>query len=384
MILPETRAVPTLAAASAALDLSTAALSAGPEIHQAYTHALTAITQHLALTGYDQLGLPALREAIAARYTARGLPTRADEVMVVNGAVSGFALVLRMMTGPGDRIVVDHPTYPLAIAAIQGALCRPVGVSLPESGWDTDGFAATLAQTAPRLAYPMPDFHNPTGRCMDAATRQTITDIAARTRTTLVVDETMLDLWFDAPPPPPLAAFNPGAAVITLGSAGKSFWGGLRLGWIRASSRTIAALAQARDTLDLGSPMLEQLATLWLIENSDTFLPARRKMLVERRNRCGELLREHFPDWTFHEAEGGLSYWIELPGMLATQLAARAETIGINMGTGTRFGLSGAFDRYLRMPFSLEPEELEQALLRIKPLWLALNKTTPSIKRSLV
>ena len=384
VILPDTRAVPTLSAASAALDLSTAALNAGPEIHQAYTHALTAITQHLALTGYDQLGLPALREAIAARYTARGLPTRADEVMVVNGAVSGFALVLRMMTGPGDRIVVDHPTYPLAIAAIQGALCRPVGVSLPESGWDTDGFAATLAQTSPRLAYLMPDFHNPTGRCMDAATRQTITDIAARTRTTLVVDETMLDLWFDAPPPPPLAAFNPGAAVITLGSAGKSFWGGLRLGWIRASSRTISALAQARDTLDLGSPLLEQLATLWLIENSDTFLPTRRKMLVERRNKCGELLREHFPDWTFHEAEGGLSYWIELPGMLATQLAARAETIGINMGTGTRFGLSGAFDRYLRMPFSLEPEELEQALLRIKPLWLALNKTTPSIKRSLV
>ncbi|EPC0952736.1 GntR family transcriptional regulator, partial [Enterobacter hormaechei] len=85
-ILPDSRAVPTLSTASAALDLSTAALNAGPEIHQAYTHALTTITPNLALTGYDQLGLPALREAIAARYTARGLPTRADEVMVVNGA----------------------------------------------------------------------------------------------------------------------------------------------------------------------------------------------------------------------------------------------------------------------------------------------------------
>ncbi|MDM7087734.1 PLP-dependent aminotransferase family protein, partial [Enterobacter asburiae] len=328
VILPDTRAVPTLSAASAALDLSTAALNAGPEIHQAYTHALTAITPHLSLTGYDQLGLPTLREAIAARYTARGLPTRADEVMVVNGAVSGFALVLRMMTGPGDRVVVDHPTYPLAIAAIQGAQCRPVGVSLPETGWDTDGFAATLAQTAPRLAYLMPDFHNPTGRCMDIATRQAITDIAAQTRTALVVDETMVDLWFDAPPPPPLAAFNPQATVITLGSAGKSFWGGLRLGWIRASSRIIATLAQTRDTLDLGSPLLEQLAMQWLINNSETFLPARRKMLAERRDRCGELLRELFPEWKFHEAEGGLSYWIELPGMLATQLAARAEIIG--------------------------------------------------------
>ena len=171
---------------------------------------------------------------------------------------------------------------------------------------------------------------------------------------------------------------------MTLGSAGKSFWGGLRLGWIRASSRTIATLAQTRDTLDLGSPLLEQLATLWLINNSERFLPARRKMLAERRDRCSELLREHFPEWRFHEAEGGLSYWIELPGMLATQLAARAEIIGINLGTGTRFGLSGAFDRFLRMPFSLEPAELEAALLRIKPLWLALHSNVPAIKRSLV
>lgn len=384
VILPDTRAIPTLSTASAALDLSTAALSAGPEIHQAYAHALAAITQHLTLTGYDQLGLPALREAIAARYSARGLPTQADEVMVVNGAVSGFALVLRMMTGPGDRVVVDHPTYPLAIAAIQGAQCRPVGVSLPEKGWDTDGFAATLAQTAPRLAYLMPDFHNPTGRCMDRDTRQAIADIAAQTRTALVVDETMVDLWFDAPPPPPLASFNPQANVITLGSGGKSFWGGLRLGWIRASSRTIATLTQTRDTLDLGSPVLEQLAARWLFENSDTFLPARRKMLLAHRNRCRELLQTHFPEWKFHEAEGGLSYWIELPGMLATQLAARAETLGINLGTGTRFGLSGAFDRYLRMPFSLDPAHLEEALIRIKPLWLALNNGAPSIKRSLV
>lgn len=384
VILPDSRTIPTGAVASAALDLSTAALSAGPEIHQAYTHALTAITQHLSHTGYDQLGLLSLREAIAARYTERGLPTRADEVMVVNGAVSGFALVLRMLTGPGDRVVVDHPTYPLAIAAIQGASCRPVGVSLPESGWDTDGFAATLAQTAPRLAYLMPDFHNPTGRCMDTATRHAITDIAAQTRTTLVVDETMVDLWFDAPPPLPLAAFNPKATVITLGSAGKSFWGGLRLGWIRASSRTIATLAQTRDTLDLGSPLLEQLATQWLIEHSATFLPARRQMLKERRDRCSALMREHFPEWHFHEPEGGLSYWVELPGMVASQLAARAQTQGIHLGTGTRFGLSGAFDRYLRMPFSLDPIELERAFLQIKPLWGTLNQTEGVLKRGFI
>ena len=101
-------------------------------------------------------------------------------------------------------------------------------------------------------------------------------------------------------------------------------------------------------------------------------------MLAERRDRCSNLLREHFPEWTFHEAEGGLSYWIEL--LLATQLAARAEIIGINPGTGTRFGLSGRLTAFTYALF-IEPAELEAALLRIKPLWLALNSNTPAVKR---
>ncbi len=227
IVLPERPAdLPPPSDIPSTLNLSTAALSAGPEVHQAFQHAMTLLPPYLGQTGYDQQGLPVLREAIARRYSERGLPTRPDEVMVVNGALSAFALILRLFTGPGDRVVIDAPTYPMAISAIQGASCRPVGVALPQQGWDCDGLAATIAQTAPRLAWLMPDFHNPTGRCMDAPTRQRVADIAARTRTTLVIDETMVDLWYNAPPPPPLACFNPDAAVITIGSAGKSFWGG--------------------------------------------------------------------------------------------------------------------------------------------------------------
>ena len=89
---------------------------------------MTLLPPYLAQTGYDQQGLPVLREAIARRYSERGLPTRPDEVMVVNGALSAFALILRLFTGPGDRVVIDAPTYPMAISAIQGASCRPVGL----------------------------------------------------------------------------------------------------------------------------------------------------------------------------------------------------------------------------------------------------------------
>ena len=362
------------------VNLAVAALSAGPEIHQAYSQALKIMPEHLSNTGYDQQGLPLLREAIARRYSERGLPTRSDEVMIVNGALSGFALVLRLFTGPGARVVVDAPTYPMALSAIQGASCRPVSVALPQHGWDCDGLAATIAQTAPRLAWLMPDFHNPTGRCMDSATRQRVADIAAQTRTTLVADETMVDLWYDAPPPPPLAAFNPDAPVITIGSAGKSFWGGLRIGWIRASSRTIASLVQARDSLDLGSPLLEQLACCWLLENEHRLLPSRRAMLATRRNMCGALMAEYFPHWRFTPPEGGLSFWVELPGMLATLFSVRAESRGIHIGTGTRFGLAGAFDRYLRLPFTLSDDELRSAFTTLQPLWHSLTEQKESFR----
>ncbi|WP_447315263.1 MocR-like transcription factor YczR [Klebsiella michiganensis] len=362
------------------VNLAVAALSAGPEIHQAYSQALKIMPEHLSNTGYDQQGLPLLREAIARGYSERGLPTRSDEVMIVNGALSGFALVLRLFTGPGDRVVVDAPTYPMALSAIQGASCRPVSVALPQQGWDCDGLAATIAQTAPRLAWLMPDFHNPTGRCMDSATRQRVADIAAQTRTTLVADETMVDLWYDAPPPPPLAAFNPDAPVITIGSAGKSFWGGLRIGWIRASSRTIASLVQARDSLDLGSPLLEQLACCWLLENENRLLPSRRVMLATRRDMCGALMAEYFPHWHFTPPEGGLSFWVELPGMLATLFSVRAESRGIHIGTGTRFGLAGAFDRYLRLPFTLSDDELRSAFTTLQPLWHSLTEQKESFR----
>jgi len=362
------------------VNLAVAALSAGPEIHQAYSQALKIMPEHLSNTGYDQQGLALLREAIARRYSERGLPTRSDQVMIVNGALSGFALVLRLFTGPGDRVVVDAPTYPMALSAIQGASCRPVSVALPQQGWDCDGLAATIAQTAPRLAWLMPDFHNPTGRCMDSATRQRVADIAAQTRTTLVVDETMVDLWYAAPPPPPLAAFNPDAPVITIGSAGKSFWGGLRIGWIRASSRTIASLVQARDSLDLGSPLLEQLACCWLLENEKRLLPSRRAMLATRRDMCGALMAEYFPHWRFTPPEGGLSFWVELPGMLATLFSVRAESRGIHIGTGTRFGLAGAFDRYLRLPFTLSDEELRSAFTTLQPLWHSLTEQKESFR----
>ncbi len=379
VIIPASSArTPAGRVAGTELDLSTASPQAGPEIHQAYRHAMELLPGHLQTSGYDPQGLMTLRESIARRYCQRGLPTRPDQVMVVNGAVSGLALILRLLAGPGDRVLVDHPTYPSALAAIRGASCQAVGVPLLAGRWDIAGLKATIAQTSPRLAYLVADYHNPTGYCMDEASRAEIAAIAARTRTPLVIDETLAELWYHQPPPLPVAAFNDSEQIISLGSAAKSFWGGLRIGWIRASSSLITSLMQIRDSLDLGSPLLSQLATGWLLENSEQFLPQRRAMLKQHRDACLHLMQEYFPEWRTLTPAGGLSFWVELPGLQATGFAARASDAGILLGTGTRFGLSGAFDRYLRMPFGADEQTLRQAFARLQPLWLTLPENQVS------
>ncbi len=136
---------------------------------------MTLLPPYLAQTGYDQQGLPVLREAIARRYSERGLPTRPDEVMVVQRRPQR----LRADPAPvhragGDRVVIDAPTYPMAISAIQGASCRPVeGLRFRSR----DGTAMDWRRLLRRLrrggAWLMPDFSQP-GRCMDAPTRQRV------------------------------------------------------------------------------------------------------------------------------------------------------------------------------------------------------------------
>ncbi|WP_293906349.1 PLP-dependent aminotransferase family protein [Phenylobacterium sp.] len=343
------------------LDLASAAPPASEAVHGAYAAALSALPAHLPHTGYAALGLTSLRQTIAERYSRRGLPTTADQIMVTNGAQHALALMLRLLAGPGDRVVIDHPTYPHAIDAIQRASCRAVPVGLPDHGWDVEGVAAAMSQSGPRLAYFIADFHNPTGRWMSPETRTAIAAAAQRTRTTLIFDETLVDLWLDAPIEP-YAFEEPESGLVRLGSTGKSFWGGLRLGWIRADAQTILALAPRRASIDLGTPLLEQLAAVHLLSDDEAALSARRAMLRSRRDHLLGLVRARLPDWRVASPPGGLSLWAELPAPVSSSLAATSERFGVRLAAGPRFGVDGAFERFLRLPFTLPPEDLAKAV----------------------
>lgn len=343
------------------IDMASAAPPAAEVVHGAYAAALSQLPAYLPNHGYAALGLPELRAMVAERYTRRGLPTTPDQIMVTNGAQHAFALMLRLTCGPGDRVVIDHPTYPHAIDAIQRASCRPAPVGLPGEGWDVEGVTAALRQSGPRLAYFIADFQNPTGRWMSPDARAAIADAARRARTMVIFDETLIDLWLDGPVQP-YAFDEPEEGLVRLGSMGKSFWGGMRLGWIRADVQTIQALAPRRASIDLGTPLLEQLAAVHLIAGEDESLQVRRDMLRTRRDLMIDLVRQRLPEWKVATPPGGLSLWAELPAPVSTSLAATSERFGVRLAAGPRFGVDGAFERFVRLPYTLPPEVLAQAV----------------------
>ena len=230
-------------------------------------------------------GVAPLRAAIAERYCARGLPTEPDEIMVTTGALHAIGLILATYIQPGDRVLVEQPTYHGALSAIATAGARPVPVAMTDEGWELDAVHAAIRQLAPSLAYLIPDNHNPTGLTMPAAQRKQLAHIISETRTRTIIDETMTDMWLDEPVPAPFAAAMTTRRdlVLTVGSMSKSFWGGLRIGWIRAERSTLATIAALRPSIDMGTAIVEQLAAARLLAVADDVLPERREILRARR-----------------------------------------------------------------------------------------------------
>jgi len=350
------------------LDLTVAAPVAPPGVAAAYEVAAEQLPGYLSGTGYFPSGLPALREALAQWYDDRGLPTDPAQVVVTSGALAGVALSGRALVGTGDRVVTESPTYPNAIAALRRTGARLTGVDVDPDGWDVASVEAVLRQVAARAAYLVPDFHNPTGALMDPEQRARVGRALSRARTTAIVDETLTDLAVDdVTMPPPLAAFAPTA--LTVGSASKAFWGGLRIGWVRAPLDKVGALVGARLSLDLGAPPMEQLVLTELLGRRREVLADRRAGLRASREALVTALRTHLPGWRFAVPSGGLALWCELPEPLSSALAGAAERHGVLLAPGAAFAPDGGLERFVRLPYTRSPDELGVAVERLAAAW---------------
>ncbi|MET8433055.1 PLP-dependent aminotransferase family protein [Streptomyces sp900116325] len=327
------------------------------------------LAEHAHTPGYHPYGLPELRAAIAERFTRRGLATVPEQILLTSGAQHALTLVMGLLCRPGDRIMVENPSYPNALEAMRRAHLRTVSVPVTDTGWDIEIVESTLRQAVPQLAYLIPDFHNPTGCLMPDDERVRILRAAQRSGTWLVIDETLADLALDVPAPLPFAAHaTPGGTgqVITIGSMSKTHWGGLRIGWLRAPSRLVTELAGQRIATDMGGSVLDQLLALALLARAGELLPPRLEHLREQRAALAAALAEHIPQWTWQLPTGGLSLWVDLGEPIASALAEHALDYGVRIEGGAYFATDpGIFEQRLRIPYTTPPDTLREAVRRM-------------------
>jgi DNA-binding transcriptional MocR family regulator len=356
------------------IDLVCAAATAPPGIAAVYSEAAADLPAHLGGHGYFPAGMPDLQAAIAATYDARGLPTAPEQIIVTPGALAATAVVGSALAGPRDRVLVESPTYPNAVQALRTGGGRLTTIALDPAGWDLDALTATVSRYRPRLVHMMPDFHNPTGLVMSDPDRERYAGLLARHDGVAVVDEAhhLLSLDDDARVGTPFASLAKDAVCV--GSASKSIWGGLRLGWIRAPHALVDRLTRARVGLDLGVPVLEQLVLTRLLTGDLTgLLQGQRTRVREQRDAMAGALAEHLPDWEFRLPGGGMALWCHLPVAGATALSTEAERHGVLLAPGPSFAPEGGLDRYVRLPYAIAAPQLVEAVRRIGDAWAVVT-----------
>jgi DNA-binding transcriptional MocR family regulator len=326
---------------------------------------LSAVPDH----GYAPLGLPLLRRLVAAQYSRIGIPTDERQILVTSGAQQALHLIASSYLKPGDRTVVEDPTYPGAIDVFSTGGSRLLPVAMGPEGVRIDLLEKAVEASKPRLVYLMPTYHNPVGTVMPEEARRQIVRMADRSGVPLVEDNTLADISLStSPPPPPLAAFG-ASNIITVGSMSKLYWAGLRVGWIRASEATIVRLAQLKAVADLGSSLVSQAIACRLLPEAEAVKAMRLGELLPRLDLLEELLKDQLPTWSWNRPKGGLSLWVRTAGADGSTFAQLALSHGVAISPGITLSPDGAHRDFIRLCFVVESDLIEPAVQRLAAAW---------------
>ena len=310
--------------------------------------------QYAASAGYAPL-----REWVAAELSSHGLKADAAQVLITTGSQQGLDLVGKVLIDPGSRVAVESPTYLGALQAFAPYEAEFVAIEGDEEGPSPDALAAaTRGGERARFMYLLPNFQNPSGRCLSAARRDALTTRALEIGLPIVEDNPYGELWFDAPPPPPLSA-RLGESAVYLGSFSKVLAPGLRLGYVLAPRLLYPKLLQAKQAADLHTAGFNQRVVHEVIK--DGFLlehvPTIRARYKAHRDAMRAALELHMPAgcrWSV--PAGGMFFWVELPPELdATALLPKAVAAGMAYVPGAPFfandGKAGGHANTLRLSF---------------------------------
>lgn len=320
--------------------------------------------------GYWPAGMPALREAIARRSTELlGENCGSESIVVTGGAQQALATAAAVTLRRGDTVVVESPTYPGAIDAIARTGARIVTVP-PDQGWaDVTALRRALDETSATALYLIPTCHNPTGSVMSEARRRGIARLVDEREIYLFEDETLADLVFDGHRPASIASHARSPLTVTIGSLSKTVWGGLRIGWLRASPDVADRAVRAKAAQDLGLSVAGQLLGLRAFEAIPEITSMRRAQLQTRAAVLRSRLNELVPQWDIPAPLGGLSLWVDMGDADTDLFAQYALRRGVSVSPGRNHCADGTGGRHARIAFSRETETLLVAAERLKEAW---------------
>jgi 2-aminoadipate transaminase len=300
-------------------------------------------------------GHPALCEWIAESH---GLAP--EQVMVTNGSMEAAALLFQHYLEPGDRVIVEQPSYDRTLLLLGRAGVELVPVALEADGIDVDGVERELVGGAVKLAHVIPNFHNPAGCTLSADKRERLVALASEYGFAIFEDDPYRQVGFAGEPLATMLSLDREERVIHASSFSKTVSPGVRVGYLAGAADDIATLAKRANETYISPNMLAEAIVFelcrsgGLADNIDIVKGA----LRERRDVLVEALGEHLPEAEFVVPEGGYFLWLTLAGDVDTsRLLEAAGEEGVSFVAGPDFMLEGGADA-LRLSFASVPPDL--------------------------
>lgn len=310
------------------------------------------------------IGHPGLCEWIARRHDLAG----AANVMTTNGSLEAGAMLFRHLLAPGDRVVVEQPSYDRTLLLLEKIGVEFIPVELDEHGLDVDAVERALESGPIKLVHVIPNFHNPAGCTLSEERRRRLVDLAAEHEFTIFEDDPYRELPFGESPPPTMLSMDTADRVIHASSFSKTVSPGVRMGYLAGPERAIAEMAKIANENYISPNMLAGSVVLELARSGalDRNIESVKVELRERRDALVDALGRHLPEASFVLPGGGYFLWADLGEDSDTvTLSERAKEAGAPFIPGTDFMLDGGQTK-LRFSFaSVPPDLIDEGVARI-------------------
>ena len=324
-------------------------------------------------------GFQPLREGISQFMAGKGSTVAPEGLIVTTGSQQALDLIGKTMISPGDKVIVEAPTFLATIQCFRLYGARIIGAPIDADGVDVDKLEALIDEHHPKLVYLIPTFGNPSGATLSLARRQRILQIAARTQTLIIEDDPYGELYFDAPPPPSLLALSDGVPgsrdwLAHCGSFSKILSPGLRVGWLIAPPELLAKATMCKQFSDAHTSNLTQAicAHYLTLNRLNTSLAVVRNTYAERARVMAESLRRELGDAIeFNQPQGGMFFWARLTGANAqpanaAEFAKRAIDKLVAFVPGAPFYAHDPDPATLRLSFATaDVAKIEEGIARL-------------------